>query len=49
MRKITKVPTPTAVPKDKQRGVIYVLIEENVSGNEIHLRMCAVYGTKCHH
>ncbi len=40
MRKIMMAATPAAVPKDKQQNVIWVLTLENVSGGEIHMRMC---------
>ncbi len=38
--------TPTAVSKDKQQSVIQFLMLENVSGSEIHTRMCVVYGAQ---
>ncbi len=43
-RKITIAATPTDVHKDEQKSVIWFLKLENVSGSEIHMRMCAVYG-----
>ncbi len=42
--KITTLATiPTNVPKDEQQSIIRVLTLENVSGSEIHTRMCVVY------
>ncbi len=41
--------TPPAVPKDEQRSVIQFLRLENVSGSEIQMRMCMVYGKECYH
>ncbi len=38
--------TRTAVLKDDQRGVIPFLTLENVSGVEIHTRMCEVYSVQ---
>ncbi len=38
--------TLTAVFKGGQWGVIRFLMVETVSGNEIHERMCMVYGTE---
>ncbi len=38
--------TPTAVGKDKQRTVIEFLVPVNLSGIEIHTRMCVVYGAQ---
>ncbi len=49
MRKVTITLTLTAVPKDEQRSVIQFIILKNVSGSEIHVRMCVmcvVYGVQ---
>ncbi len=42
MKKIKMAATLTAVPKNEQLGVIQFLTLENVSGSEIHVRMCMV-------
>ncbi len=36
--------TLTTVPKNEQRNVIWFSLLEYVSGSEIHMRMCMVYG-----
>ncbi len=36
--------TPTVVPQNEQRNVIYFSTVENVSGSEIHTRLRVVYG-----
>ncbi len=43
MRKITMAVTWTAVPKDKQQGVIWFFRLENVLDSEIHMRMYVRY------
>ncbi len=42
MRRIMLVETTTDVHKGKQKSVIWFLTLENVSGSEIHVRICAV-------
>ncbi len=46
MRKIMLAATLSASPKDKRPSVIQFLILENVSGSEIHTRMCVTYGSQ---
>ncbi len=43
-RKIMMAVTLTAVPKYELRNVIRFLMLEYVSSNEIHTRMCMIYG-----
>ncbi len=44
-RKIMMVGTPTVVPEDEQRNMIWFWVIENVLGREIHTRLCVIYVT----
>ncbi len=46
MRKIMLASTLPAVPNDEQWTVIRFLMLENVSGSEIHMRMCVEYSVQ---